>query len=420
VKDENDLVDYKEFVISGKVMILENKDAVKDVLAQSWYNRQKDGIAPGEDSSTTYTWKKHVEWFRKRKSDCLIWLMRRANRAIKYDTYVKTANTYLRHVGKQAIAVSYLLECGLHALGAIQNTKQVIIDMIGRSMHARQWKTKKDESMRFLFEMAKQALKVTNNKSEMISDIREVKSKDHKKHNEYISINGKMVYVKYQIKTGKLYELHFHQRSAYQYLVAKAKHAEQLMKTKDIAYDYLKEIVIKCLKQQEVHIKTQLSLVATGDYAIQYSCVLEKTQLSLIRSGQKAIKHMNRQETALSLLIRNGQKMKYLVERQSKDFEYLSHFGQFNLHHLNSREFAFSHLCERTRKAVYIVEKKKIAFAYLTSIPRRIWAAESRLDDAQLWLMKKGEKAKKHANSCMLAYKYLKVCDCSVFACPIP
>ena len=76
-----DLVDYREFTISGKVLIVERGPPLPDKLpASSWIARQK---AVAGDKST-YSWRNHVEWFRTRKARAVIWLMRRAGRAVQY------------------------------------------------------------------------------------------------------------------------------------------------------------------------------------------------------------------------------------------------------------------------------------------------------------------------------------------------
>ena len=104
VDDTRDRVDYREFAISGKVLVIARKDGDKGVLARGWYSRQK-GVQHAAEGNTTYTWKHHLEWFHKRKGETVIWLMRRANRALKYDSFLEGATRALFLAGKRALAV---------------------------------------------------------------------------------------------------------------------------------------------------------------------------------------------------------------------------------------------------------------------------------------------------------------------------
>ncbi len=145
----SDLVDYREFAISGKVLVIAKKDGDAGVLAKGWYHRQKD-VEHSTQGDTTYTWKHHLEWFHKRKGETVIWLMRRANRALKYDSFLAAASRQLFLVGKRALAVDELLERGANALFASDKAAGARQDLTARCMHARKYKLVTEEAFKYL------------------------------------------------------------------------------------------------------------------------------------------------------------------------------------------------------------------------------------------------------------------------------
>ena len=76
---------------------------------KGWLERQKQ--FSGEAS--TLTWKAHVQWYQQRKATAIVWLMRRAARAIRQSVRLEEADKYLRVLGKQAKVLTELLEIGV-------------------------------------------------------------------------------------------------------------------------------------------------------------------------------------------------------------------------------------------------------------------------------------------------------------------
>jgi hypothetical protein len=63
--------------------------------------------------SSTLTWKNHIKWYQSRKSNALVWLMRRAARSLRQVERLENAENFLAVLGCQAKALSYLLEVGV-------------------------------------------------------------------------------------------------------------------------------------------------------------------------------------------------------------------------------------------------------------------------------------------------------------------
>lgn len=104
-ESDQNLIDYREFVISGKVMVLERQDtSAANLHVRGWLERQKNYSG----DSSTYTWKNHVQWYQSRKSKAIVWLMRRSARAIRHAVQLEAAEKFLRHEGKRATALMFL------------------------------------------------------------------------------------------------------------------------------------------------------------------------------------------------------------------------------------------------------------------------------------------------------------------------
>jgi hypothetical protein len=68
-------------------------------------------VLKGENS--TYTWKSHVKWFHRRKAKAVVWLMRRATRALARCRESIQAESALLLLGKRAKAFAFLIEKGI-------------------------------------------------------------------------------------------------------------------------------------------------------------------------------------------------------------------------------------------------------------------------------------------------------------------
>ena len=73
VDSDEDQINYREFVISGKVTIVQKQHGHSILPINGWLERQK--LYSGDAS--TWTWKNHLKWYNERKRGKGIWLMRR-------------------------------------------------------------------------------------------------------------------------------------------------------------------------------------------------------------------------------------------------------------------------------------------------------------------------------------------------------
>ena len=393
VDNEDDLVDYKEFSISGKVLILETKEGVNEVLARSWYSRQKGSKAMLEgDPASTYTWKNHVQWYRKRKAEAMIWLMRRANRAIQYYAYVETAQSYLMNIGTWGKALGHLLECGERALAAIDSGREIRDSLVVRAVHARRYRVKREEARKFLIGVA--------NTVEVVEDgtFRKLEPPTPQEH-----------VVRVFPKLSKIYKVKYQFELAFKWLVAAAAKAEAKMKHKDVAFHFLSSLGQNARRQVDIHVHMQQVLQDIAERSREYCCTLDSALLYLLRRGEKALSFFDRQEAALAGLLNLGIKSKSHVSRQVETFEELRDMGQRILVTCNTFESAYGYLLHRCDNAVRIRDMKAEAYAFLSGIPARIFRNEDNLWSAHMLLCKRGEHAKKHMDRTMRAHNRLKV-----------
>jgi hypothetical protein len=394
VDNEEDLIDYKEFAISGKVLILETKEGVNEVLARSWFSRQKGNKAMLEgDPASAYTWKNHVQWFRKRKAESLIWLMRRANRAIQYYSYVETAQTFLTNIGSWGKALSHLMECGDRALAAIDAGRKIRDGLLRRAVHARRHRMKREEARKFLIAVAKTVrVKKDGTFAPIVPEVSDADVPD-----------------RIFPKLSKIYKVRYQFEGAFAFLKIAAAKAEAKMRKKDDAFDFLSTMGQKCRKQVNSHWEMQQEIQKIGERSVAYCCVSDKALMNLLRRAEKALVFFDKQVAALNFILALGIKSKDHVARQEEAFDFLQSAGRKTLESCNIFENAYGYLLYRSENAVALRNAKSEAFEFLASIPRKVFQNEENLMEAHRLLCKRGNHAKKHAERTARAHTRLKV-----------
>jgi Ca2+-binding EF-hand superfamily protein len=398
VDNEDDLIDYKEFSISGKVMVVENKEGVGQILARSWYSRQKKNkmlTALGDnDPTSTYTWKNHVKWFKKRKSDALIWLMRRANRAIQYYSYVETAQSYLLQIGIFGKALTGLIESGTRALDALDVNRNIRIALSKRAIHARDYRRKREEARQFLYYKSHP----------------EVLTPQEAKRKEGLRIQKEMEQHSskaFSPSISKVYRLIYVTKEATEYLKQVAIVAHKKCRRIDIAYDWLSGLGRRTVLQEKRHQETQEELFAMGEKARQYCVHIDKAIMGLFRWGEFALRFFDLQDAGLKWLLNRGIEAKTFMDLKEKSAAELLHCGSYTLETLNSRENAFSFLSDRAIRSQDLRRNQLAAVKYLRKIPEKIYANELFVDDAYEYLLVKARHALKHQDRTMRSAKYL-------------
>jgi len=398
VDNEDDLIDYKEFSISGKVMVVENKEGVGQILARSWYSRQKKNkmlAALGDnDPTSTYTWKNHVKWFKKRKSDALIWLMRRANRAIQYYSYVETAQSYLFQVGIFGKALTGLIESGTRALDALDINRNIRIALSKRAIHARDYRRKREEARQFLY---------YKSHPEVLTP-QEAKRKEGLRIQKEIE---KHSYKAYSPSISKVYRLIYVTKEATEFLKKIAVVAHEKCRKIDIAYDWLSGLGKRTVLQESRHVETQQELLTMGEKARQYCVHIDQAILGLFRWGEFALGFFDRQDAALKWLLNRAIQAEQFVNFKEKCTAELLHCGKYNLETLNRREEGYAFLADRALRSQDLRRNQHAAVKFLRKIPEKIYANEEFIEESYQFLLGKARHALQHQDRVMRSVKYL-------------
>ena len=140
-------VNYREFVMSGKVLLLEKAHPQKEKLSvRGWIRRQRQFTG----NADTYTWKNHLQWFKKNQCRTVLWLMRKATKAFGMIEVFRTTSMYLAHVGKRALAVDWLIKTANHVINTNIEREAAKNRLILLSLKARRTKSNRAEAYRFL------------------------------------------------------------------------------------------------------------------------------------------------------------------------------------------------------------------------------------------------------------------------------
>eukprot|EP01042_Synura_sphagnicola_P000821 gene821-913_t len=384
-----DLVDYREFIITGKVLIVERGlPTPENIPVASWLHRQN--TVSGDKS--TYTWKNHLEWYRNRKARAVIWLMRRAGRAVQYYKRVRSAKRFLQYAGVRAKAWSELMDVGYLGTRAFERRLLASQRLINRCLHARRYRQQVREAVRYLRIKA--------------NEVRE---------QEVVATVG------YDMPTGpsygKIYQVYYARKFAIEFLRKKVAEATNYL---NMRYEVLMSLVKlgnSVCKQVEVMDAVQRDLFRIGELAVAHSSRQDLTLMSLISLGrEKALGLMERQEISLLWLLRKGRRALDFALRKDKVFLRLSKDAHETLEFCNRREYAYAFLVRRKTCAVTLLRRQREAIEYLRRISRNIWTRKDNMALASQWLMRKGKHAIEVARNQVAAYKRLKFVAQRAFA----
>lgn len=414
VNDE-DMIDYKEFIISGKVMVINKDEPASKIPIQGWLTRQKMFT----NEATTYTWKNHVEWYRGRKSQAMIWLMRYGQRAILLIDKMIIAQKYLAEIGKKARAKNHLISCGEKALYAEELRLNAMRSVVKRCIRARRFLTAKEEANRFLMYIAKNVLtflaEKNNEGNEQMALMRILKKKKALE-------DAAEEYKRSRIHIGysNFFNLHQRYQHSHEWLVVQAEKASKHSSRQDECRYWLTDFADGVLAQIK-KVEDAYSWLEERANAMLYYCAEQDTVwLSLIRLGTNAYRYLVRQEEALEWLLDRARHVVEHCKTQDIVGDSLVLYGQKKLKFLNDREHAFAYMVRRKEMTLDLLERRQICFEYLKRIPQAFFAVEDKKEEMFHQLVKIANAAKRHMRNQSAAVVRLRVClgiYCNVYNC---
>eukprot|EP01038_Epipyxis_sp_PR26KG_P008285 gene8285-11215_t len=377
--NDQNLIDYNEFIISGKVMIIEKElDPVAKLPIKGWLERQK--LFTGQTS--TYTWKNHVQWYQTRKANALIWLMRRASISLNYAMVLERAYKYLKYKAIQGKALTYLIEVGYEALVAQERRLTAKKNLLKRCIHARKWAQTTEIAQRFLKYTAQGVI----NQLKYEDEIKALKEKLKK---EIVLFPEK----KKQANYSSLFKVSQLQKLTVNYLKEKSRFALNHCATQDIAFQFLfetaKRVQIQFIRKEEA--RDWLLYIAAK--ALRHCSIQDFALDSLTKTGTRAFLIWKRLENDFAWLKNESNRAKLHNAKQDEVLESLVTFGQFKLKYMNAREDGITYLLKRGRRLKNHLVRVKESFEYLKKCPLALWKMEDDWIKTQAWLAHRGKLA---------------------------
>ena len=436
-EDPTNSIDYREFCMSGKVTVIEfneSEESKKSLSVNGWTHRQQ---AVTGDAST-YSWKNHVEWYRDRKSQSLIWLMRRASRAVMSFSRHLLAVEYLMYQGERGRCLGFLMECGDRALAGGDVCIQTAEKLKLKAKEARKVIIVRQEVQKVLVKIGEAAIKAIEVQYErmkrkkrrrgigggqMMADT--IQTVEGKKQDElslqrtfrsFMLGDGtdlgyssdeeeklaaeklkeemlKLALAKRNANPhkgyGRVQQRYYRTKLATEFLLNKGKQAVRLGYNKEDAVEWLTALGQRSTGQTKVSDSVFRYLVMKGHEAIKRSSISDDTFLSLCKKTDRAKNIYNKYLLAQEKLHRFA----ILALRTEKDVADLINTGQKWLMVCNNREYAYEYLKCRRNRAEQLVSRQRQAIEFLHDIPRRIWANDARVAEAEGFLKNLGRKA---------------------------
>jgi hypothetical protein len=457
----SNLIDYQEFLISGKVLILTklqklsyeqfkkkvNTNALqltesqrqlmndtKEVFSyrnenqtftSTWLKRQKAFV----NDPSTLTWKNHLKWYSKRKSEVIIWLIRRGRRALEYEWKLKEAAEALQKLRWRAFAITDLMALGNDALLAQKQREEAKKHLAKRVKHARNYIRTMQLAYEYLKYVGLGAIKdyeyyekhylalegitaTTTGTSTTKTQQDALKMKQIMKEIQRQKLEQ---ILKKKINVGNLWKVQEVQKLAIKFLRQKAVNALKHSAKQDIAQEYILDFSKKVMFQLFKKEKIRRELFMIAEKAFNFCLLKDQTLLSLLRIGAQKKRWYENQIDSREWLLEKGQSTKVFVQQKyAKGFE-LIEFSRKILNFMNQREFSFEYLSKRCENSTLFLIKKQEAIEYLRERPKGLWAVFDRQNEVQLTLAARGKRAVTFMNRKKKAFTYLQVDDFFIF-----
>jgi hypothetical protein len=377
--NSEDLINYREFVISGKVGIIEKINGRSILPINGWLERQKEYVG----DATTYTWKNHQAWYNARKRVAIVWLMRRATTALTQEVDILNAARFLFHKGDQAKAIAGLLEIGHKAIEAHRKRGDAKKRILMRCMHARRAVIRREDAFVYLRELA---VKVVQTEAILAAKGQEVTYEDVLE--EPVD----------QANISNVFFTYYNHIEARKWLVNRANRALLHSKAQDDAQASVATQAKRYLTQLILKRQAADWLMAAAERYHEYCCVQDNVALALLRIGKHALDYFDRQTAALTWTLQRGVDAENHSVKQDEAGASLVKQAQFKLKILNDRENSVAYLKRRRYNAEALIINKIAAIAFLRGQVSAFEAAGKATGDSTVWLKKRGDRALLHTD----------------------
>lgn len=381
----SDEVNYKEFLISGKVItssivVTSQFASLSKLPVTTWIRRQRQIT----NDPTTYTWKHHVEWFHSRRSAAVIFLMRKAK---KYQSRVIiSANDkgsifrFLYHRGNLAKTFIFLRSQGKRALENMNRRQIVKKKLLIRCARIRLLNHKKLECLRYLYVIATYA-KDRNNNLLMLHHV-EVKRQ--------AQISEKRVVRPRQAKLSDIYRLYNIRKLTLSWLMNRQLRAQAHVNRK---LDIVKWFKILIMKQQGILRRKYYVTIMLRSYGNKAKILMNKKRnaISLLcDKAKRVLSHEKKLCLTRESLISIGKKAKGFSESKRLVAISLFHLGKQIIRHFDAQYF----LINRAKRTFAYLQHRHDCFKELRDIAKKYSNQRSKQINEYYFLYHRGNRAK--------------------------
>lgn len=411
----NELVEkdnhYKELDEKDKVpLITKTYSDSKNLSVAGWLKKQRS-VTGNPD---TYTWRSHLNWYKKTQCTAVLWLMRKATQAFgQMDIFIKTSK-WLSYQGKRALAVDWLLQYADHIMLTNKGREDARIRLVQRSLLARQIKSKRAESIRFIQNAARLAIAAQD---EIVSAVSSTMSPVHRIKNKGQVASTKALVTQWNDPTSPppkkadystLFRLNYHKNIAFGYLSAKAivskLHTERQIRDRHLLKTYATQVVFHFKRRDSVFDELQ----SISEEAREQCSQQDQAWTYIHRIGQHALRYLIRQQTALEWILHRAERGRTFMIHQENTAMELIKKAQFFLQLSNSRENSYSFLSDRTQRAIELFRKQAAAVKYLKHLPPGAMKQNVKIAGSAKWLCKRATYALAHQRAQIDAHIRLK------------
>jgi hypothetical protein len=369
------------------VLIVDRKsEAFGPLHISGWLERQKQVVG----DSSTYSWASHLEWFRERHAEAMVWLMRKAGRAFQMISRFEASAAYLHYTGTRAKSLSYLMGVGYAALKAEKVRVDAKRHLLLRCTHARRAANRRDEARRFLLHTAKEVVATAARLAAGIAINLLPKKKQPANYNI-------------------VYKLSYARTEAISFLREKARKGVVLHGRQTEAVRWLLDLRDRVLGQLRPHWDASDWLIAYALKAHAHTVAQDSIWVRLIGAGHRAVEKTAGWDAALWWLMERGDKVLAADARTHAAYSYLAAAGSNAVVRVAARSTAASRLHQRRDNAVKLLQAKEESFAYLRRLPQAYWDNTERYAEAAQWLLNRSMRGYEHIKRQHAASKRLQV-----------
>ena len=333
-----------------------------------WIERQRL-TARTKGGGTLLSWKGHVEWFTKRRTAAVIWLMRQANAALCQSTRVDLAFSFLLKRAKSAFAYTFLIDVAREAKEKEEFRVEAKTFLVRKSLLARRRNLVRSEAHQFLVLFGREALRQES----------EVGLRKSRKRAQIASSRAfsSLQLHKEKRGLGQVHMLYNLQRLALEVLRARGKRALSHHSLQIAAFEFLRLIGVDSLVLDTRRTEAFEELRVTAEKARLYGCEVDKCWGRLTLYGEKALEVCQQQDAVSEWLRQRASKAALTLIRKLSALAYLQKKGAVRLRITKS----VAYLQRRVKNAILLLLNQDVAVSFLKQrIPQARRHAERTLE----------------------------------------